>query len=277
MDDMSTRQDRRNDKPATAARIYDYILGGVHNFPADQEAARKLIAELPVVPAAARVNRAVLRRMVAYLAGIGVQQFLDVGSGMPTESNVHEIAQQLNPEARVVYVDIDPVAVSESLEILDGNKLATAVHGNLRAPHAILDNPQVREMLDFDQPIALMLMAMLHFVPDADAYEAVSQLIDGLPPGSHLALTHGATETVGFTRTKADGREIVEDLYQQKTATPFGLRSWEQTSKFFEHCTLVDPGLVWMTQWRPTPDDPNDFVDDPRRCTAWAGLGKVKH
>ena len=265
----------RNSKPATAARIWDYILGGVHNFPADQEAARKVIAEVPEIPAIARANRAVLRRMVSYMVANGVRQFLDIGSGMPTESNVHEVAQALAPDARVVYVDIDPVAVSESVEILNGNKLATALQGDLRAPQAILENPQVREMLDFDQPIALLLMAVLHFMPDdAHAYGAVSQLVDGLAPGSYLALTHAAVETMAHSGATEDSYNHVEDLYNQKTATPFGPRTWEQTSKFFERATLVDPGLVWFSQWRPT-EGAADFADDPRRSGGWAGLGVI--
>lgn len=266
----------RNSKPATAARIWDYILGGVHNFPADQEAARKVIAEVPAMPAIARANRAVLGRIVSYLVANGVHQFLDIGSGMPTECNVHEVAQALEPNARVVYVDIDPVAVSESLEILDGNKLATALQGNLRAPQAILEDPQVREMLDFDQPIAVLLMAVLHFIPDdAQAYAAVSQLTDSLAPGSYLALTHAAIETMSLTGANEDSYDRVGDVYNQKTATPFGPRTWEQTSAFFERTTLVDPGLVWLSEWQPT-EGPTDGAEDPRRSGGWAGLGLIE-
>ena|SRR5205823_6600228 len=119
-------------KPATAARMYDYFLGGVHNFPADQDAARKLIALFPHIPAGARANRAFLRRAVRHLATAGVRQFLDIGSGIPTEGNVHEVAQSVARDARVVYIDIDPVAVAESMELLEGNRYATAVRGDLR-------------------------------------------------------------------------------------------------------------------------------------------------
>lgn len=276
-DRMDAKVHDRHEKAATAARIYDYMLGGVHNFPADQEAAKKLIEEFPVVPLAARANRAVLRRMVSYLASVEVRQFLDIGSGMPTQANVHEVTQQIAPQARVVYVDIDPVAVSESLEILDGNTQATAVFGDVRAPQAILENPQVRDMLDFDQPIGLLLMGLLHFVPDDDvASDAVSQLLDGLPSGSYLAISHLAIETMAVTRANEDSYEIIEDLYKQRTATPIGPRTWEQTSRFFARSALVDPGLVWMTEWRPDPDDPQDFADDPRRSGWWAGLGKIE-
>jgi hypothetical protein len=270
-----TLQDRTQ-MPATAARIYDYMLGGMHNFPADQQAARQLIEQFPVVPLAVRANRATLRRMVSYLSGLGVRQFLDVGSGMPTQSNVHEVAQSIAPESRVVYVDIDPVAVSESLELLAGTDYTTAVLGDLRSPQAILDHPQVRDVLDFDQPIALLLMGILHFVADDDvAMPSVAHLIDALPPGSYLAMSHLAVETMEVTRARDDSYEIVEDLYRRNTATPIGARTREQIGRFFERTTLVEPGLVWMTEWRPAPDDPQDFAEDPRRSGWWAGLGKI--
>ena len=273
---MDETLQERTQMPATAARIYDYMLGGTHNFPADQQAARQLIEQFPVVPLAVRANRATLRRMVSYLGGAGVRQFLDIGSGMPTQSNVHEVARAIAPESRVVYVDIDPVAVSESLELLAGNDHATAVLGDLRSPQAILDHPRVRNVLDFNQPIALLLMGILHFVADDKvAMQSVAHLVDALPSGSYLAITHLAVETMEVTRARDDSYEIVEDLYRRNTATPIGARTREQTSRFFERTALVEPGLVWMTEWRPAPDDPQDFADDPRRSGWWAGLGKV--
>jgi hypothetical protein len=214
--------------------------------------------------------------MVSYLGGVGVRQFLDIGSGMPTQSNVHEVAHSIAPESRVVYVDIDPVAVSESLELLAGIDYTTAILGDLRSPQAILDHPRVRKVLDFNQPIALLLMGILHFVADDDvAMPSVAHLVDALPPGSHLAISHLAVETMEVTRTRDDSYEIVEDLYRRKTATPLGARTREQIGRFFERTTLVEPGLVWMTEWRPAPDDPQDFADDPRRSGWWAGLGKI--
>jgi S-adenosyl methyltransferase len=266
----------RTRMPATAARIYDYMLGGTHNFPADQEAARQLIEQFPVVPLAVQANRATLRRMVSYLGRVGVRQFLDIGSGMPTQSNVHQVAHGIAPGSRVVYVDIDPVAVSESLELLAGNDHAIAVLGDLRSPQAILDHPQVREVLDFDQPIALLLMGVLHFIADDTvAMPSVAHLVDALPPGSHLAISHLAVETMEVTRARDNSYEIVEDLYRRNTSTPLGARTREQINRFFERTALVEPGLVWMTEWRPAPDDPQDFADDPRRSGWWAGLGKI--
>jgi O-methyltransferase involved in polyketide biosynthesis len=266
----------RSTKPATAARIYDYLLGGTHNFAADQEAARKTLEQFPLAPAMGRANRAFLRRAVRYLTEAGVRQFLDIGSGMPTQGNVHEIAQQIAADAQVVYVDIDPVAVSESLEILADNDRATAIHADLRQPQAILDHPLVRKHLDFDQPIALLLMAVLHFVPDDDeAHAAVSVLLDALAPGSYLAVSHVATEGFDLGAANKDSFKRVQAVYRQETATPGGLRTRDQLARFLERSALVDPGLVWITRWRPEADDVDEFGDDPRRSGWWAGLGKI--
>jgi S-adenosyl methyltransferase len=263
-------------KPATAARIYDYHLGGTHNFPADR-AAGQAVADLnPLVPVMARTNRAFLRRAVTYLTEAGIRQFLDIGSGIPTEGNVHEIAQSLAPEARVVYVDIDPVAVMESLEILDGNDHATAIRADLVEPQVILQHPLVRDLLDFDEPIALLLGAVLHFVPDdARALDAVSQLRSALPPGSYLVISHaGSFETVE-RRAAVDAQvKTVQGVYEQRTTTPFRLRSRAELAQFFTGMELVEPGLVWLPEWRPAPDDPQDFADDPSRSFGIGGVGR---
>ncbi|HEX5595359.1 MAG TPA: SAM-dependent methyltransferase, partial [Micromonosporaceae bacterium] len=218
-------------KPATAARIYDYYLGGTHNFPADREAAQAMLQVLPLGPQLAKTNRAFLRRAVRYLAESGVRQFLDVGSGIPTEGNVHEIVQQVEPEARVVYVDIDPVAVSESLELLKGNQLATAVNGDLRDPQSILSHPQVAAMLDFDRPIGLLLGAVLHFVSDDEvAYDAVGRLRAALVPGSYLLVSHATADEAPHDQDELD---VAHDIYRRKTATPLGLRTRSQIERFF--------------------------------------------
>ena len=143
-------------KPATAARIYDYMLGGTHNFPADREAAQQVVQVWPLAPALARTNRAFLRRVVRTLTEAGISQFLDLGSGIPTAGNVHELA----PEARVVYVDIDPVAIAESHEILDDQERVTALRADLTQPETVLDHPEVRRLLNFDEPLAIMMMRL---------------------------------------------------------------------------------------------------------------------
>jgi hypothetical protein len=259
-------------KPAaTAARIYDYHLGGTHNFPADREAAAVMLRMFPLISKMARTNRAFLRRTVQYLAAeAGVRQFLDIGSGIPTEGNVHEIVQRVAPEATVVYVDIDPVAVAESLELLEGNDRATAIRGDLRQPQEILAHRQVRSTLDFDQPIGLLLAAVLHFVPDdALAYGAVDQLRAGLAPGSYLAISHMTADDAEY---RNDDIDVAHELYRSRTATPVGLRSRPQFERFFSGLDLVEPGVVWSPQWRPAPDDPQDFADNPK---ASANLGAV--
>jgi hypothetical protein len=262
-------------KPATAARMYDYVLGGVHNFPADREAAKKAIEQFPLIPARARANRALLRRMVRQLVDAGVRQFLDIGSGMPTEGNVHEIAQEIDPKARVVYVDVDPVAVAESLEILEGNNRATAIHGDLRKPQAILDHPQVRHLLDVDQPVGLLMVAILHFIADdSEVADAIPQYFGAFPSGGYLAISHSAAEGWELGASSKDSIKIAQDIYKRQTTTPVGVRTRDQIARFFEGCKLVDPGLVWMTEWRPDSDIPAEFADDPQRSGVWAGVGK---
>lgn len=275
--DMTTMDDAAQgttQKPATAARIYDYYLGGIHNFPADQEAARQVIAQFPFIPAGARANRAFLRRAVRHLADAGVRQFLDIGSGIPTEGNVHEIAQGVAPDARVVYVDIDPVAVAESLQILDGNQGATAIRADLRSPQTFLDHPDVRRLLDFDQPIGLLLVAVLHFVPeDTQAYDVVAHLLTALASGSYLVVSHAATETFPSHTQQAKN---ADDVYKRQTATMPKLRNRSETERFFTGVELLDPGVVWLHEWRPDPDEPAEFTDEPQLAGGWAGVGMKK-
>jgi len=262
------------EKPATAARIYDCILGGVHNFPADREVARKVIAELPFIPAGARANRAFLRRAVRYLAAEGIDQFLDIGSGIPTQGNVHEVAQQVCPTARVVYVDIDPVAVAESRDMLVGNERATAVRGDLRDPQAILAHPEVRRLLDLSRPVGLLLIAVLHFVHhDAQAYDVVAQLLRALAPGSYLVASHIAAESFppGAGKSTPAGR-----AYDSQTATGLAtLRNRPAIERFFTGLELVDPGIVWLPEWRPDPDERSEFAENPVSSGGLAGVGRT--
>nr|BFE71665.1 hypothetical protein GCM10020092_049660 [Actinoplanes digitatis] len=164
----------------SSARIYDALLGGNHNFEVDREAAKRLLSMIPAAGEMARANRAFLNRAVRFLLDAGVRQFLDIGSGIPTVGNVHEIAQSREPGARVVYVDIDPVAVAHAGEILRDNPLATAVQADMRFPQAILDHAEVRKLIDLDRPVGLLLVSMLHFVPDDDAFVAVDRLREAL-------------------------------------------------------------------------------------------------
>jgi hypothetical protein len=267
----------RTRKAATAARMYDYYLGGIHNFPADIEAAKQVIAQNPLAPAAARANRAFLGRAVRYLVDAGVRQFLDIGSGMPTVGNVHEVAQQAAPDSRVVYVDIDPVAVAESRELLEGNPLATAIRADLRIPEEILADPQVRKVLDFSQPIGLLMVAVLHFVPDDDtAYGTVSTLVGALAPGSYLVISHGTAEGVDLGLPVEELLARTQEVYRRNTATPIRPRTRAEIARFFSgRAELVEPGVVSVPLWQPSPDDPADFADDPARSASFGAVGRV--
>jgi hypothetical protein len=246
-------------KPATAARIYDYLLGGTHNFPADRAAAQMLVQAVPTITGIARSNRAFLRRAVRFLGDAGIRQFVDVGSGIPTAGHVHEVAESV-PDARVVYVDLDPVAVSESLELLERNDRATAIRADLRDAQAILDHPDLQRLIDFDQPVALLLVSMLHFVED-DAYAAVERLVAALGSGSYLAISHGTVPDEDRPGNVDEARAV----YRSNTSTPLNTRSRAEITRFFAGLDLVEPGLVWAPLWRPAPGDPEDFTDDPSR------------
>ena len=192
------------------ARIYDYLLGGKDNFPADRQVAEQLLAIAPVARDVVEDNRAFLRRAVRVLTReAGIRQFIDLGSGLPTQGNVHEIAQAIAPDARVVYVDNDAMVVTHSRALLAGNN-TVAIQADLREPDRILGHPEVRELIDFHQPIALLLMAILHFIPDdEDPLGIVARFRDALPTGSYLAISHGTQRYPGTTRhvSGGDGRD----------------------------------------------------------------------
>lgn len=258
----------------SAARMYDFYLGGSHNFAADREAARKVIAAIPAVPFIAQANRRFLARVVRYLMGVGIRQFLDIGSGIPTVGNVHEIAQQLDPQARVIYVDVDPIAVIHSQQLLAGNPNAVAVAGDLRQPQELLSTlsqPLYQAVLNFDEPVGLLLMAVLHFVPGEDAYTDVAVLCEALAPGSYLALSHSSVE--GFQEMTSGQSDSAQREYS-KTSTPAGLRTRPEIERFFDGTRLVDPGVVWAGQWHPDADA-QDSSDQPQRTGMLAGVAEI--
>ncbi|HET8659960.1 MAG TPA: SAM-dependent methyltransferase [Micromonosporaceae bacterium] len=250
----------------SVARAYDYLLGGAHNFAADREYARELLAMLPDFREIALANRAFLHRAVRFMVKAGIRQFLDIGSGVPTVGNVHEIAQKLDPKARVVYVDIDPVAVMHSRQILANNDLATVVQEDLRRPEAILDHQQTRALLDLDQPVGLILVAVLPAVPDQDdPYGLMARLRDALAPGSYVAISHGTADKRGD-----EIRAAVSAT--RRTTTPVTVRTRDEVLRFFAGLELVEPGVVWSAQWRP--DSPEDVGDRPERLMMYAGVGR---
>jgi SAM-dependent methyltransferase len=250
----------------SVARMYDYFLGGSHNFAVDREAARQIIAVAPDAPLVAQANRAFLRRAVRFLVESGIRQFLDIGSGIPTVGNVHEIAQRLAPESRVMYVDVDPVAVAHSREILAGNDRTAIIQEDLRHPRQILDHPEVRGLLDFTQPIAVMIVAVLHFIPDSDDPAGLlATLREALVPGSYLALSQVSEEG------REDIADHVKSVYRNADNS-LHPRTRTELARLFAGFELVDPGVVWAPEWRPeTPD----HVDDVDQAVVVCGVGRL--
>ena len=235
-------------KPHTA-RIYDYYLGGTDNFAADRRTAERALQSWPAVRTAVRENRAFLGRAVRFLvAEAGIRQFLDIGTGLPSANNVHEVAQGLVPSCRVLYVDNDPIVLAHARALLTSSpEGATAyIQADLREPEKILDDPVTRQTLDFAQPVALMLAAVLHFVPDSDGpRRIVDTLLDALPSGSYFAASHVTPEhdpegVGGLVRTyRASGLPA-----QARSAGDFA-------DLAFRGLDMVDPGLVLVSEWRP--------------------------
>jgi S-adenosyl methyltransferase len=237
------------------ARIYDYFLGGKDNFPADRDVAEQLLSIAPVAREVVEDNRAFLRRAVRVLTREAeIRQFIDLGSGLPTQGNVHEIAQAVAPDARVVYVDNDAMVVTHSRALLAGDN-TVAIQADLREPDVILGHPEVRELIDFDQPVALLCMAILHFIPDdQNPFAIVARFRDALRAGSYLAISHGTRDVpVRSDMSEAEMAEMgarVERLYQLTTAS-LVTRTRAQVERFFDGFELLDPGVVEIQRWRP--------------------------
>ncbi|MEU6175290.1 SAM-dependent methyltransferase [Streptantibioticus parmotrematis] len=238
------------DRPHSA-RMYDYYLGGVTNFAADREAAGHAIAVFPWAPTAARVNRAFMHRSTRMLARAGIGQFLDVGTGIPTSPNLHEIAQAADPAARVVYADNDPIVLAHARALLVGTAQGQTayVQADATAPQSVLSDTRLKETLDLTRPVALSLNALLHFVPDAlGAYEIVEEFKDALAPGSALAMTHvtpdfAPEETARLVRVYTEA------------GTPVQARTQAEFARFFDGWRIAGPGVVPTQHWRPDPGD----------------------
>jgi len=238
------------EKPSPA-RIYDFWLGGSQNFEADREVGRRAAAAMPTLAAAIRANRAFLGRVVRQLAGpLGVDQFLDLGSGVPTVGNVHEVALEANPDAKVVYVDIDQVAIAHARHLLADVPGTVAILADLRRPEAVLDHPLTRATLDFSRPVAVLMNAVLHFIPDEDRPgDIVAGYTGVLAPGGYLALSHAAPDL----RHPGEQDEMLAD-YQRSTSVPFINREPEQIASWLGHLEIQPPGLVTVNDWHPEPD-----------------------
>ncbi len=250
------------------ARVYDYWLDGAHNFAADRDMANKVQQVLPAVRDVARIQRSFLRRVVLFMVDSGIRQFLDVGSGIPTVGNVHEIAQRADPKCRIVYVDKEPVAVAHSELLLEGNDRAAVIQANLRDVEDVLGHPQTKRLLDLDQPIGLLMLWLLHFVPDSwDPVGIVARYRDRLAPGSYLALSHVTADgnPAGLT-------EVVQ-LCQKNTLELLYLRSHEEVLHLFDGFELAEPGLVGSALWRPS--GPGDISDSAEMNTLlYGGVGR---
>jgi hypothetical protein len=256
------------EKPSTA-RMYDYYLGGSHNFEADRALAQRTIEIWPDAPHQARANRAFLRRSVAYLAEAGIDQFLDLGSGIPTSGNVHEVVRELNPAAHVVYVDADAVAVAHSKALLAHVPEAAAVHADLRDPQSVLGNSTVTHLLDFDRPVALLTFAVLHFVPEEDDPAAImASYRDATVSGSYLALSHWTNEY------RPESARLAERVYSYASHSAHG-RSREEIRALMAGYELLEPGLVDIIHWRPDPQSaPEPLGDDVARYSALGAVGR---
>ncbi|MEV3874212.1 SAM-dependent methyltransferase [Streptomyces sp. NPDC049906] len=255
------------DRPHSA-RMYDYYLGGITNFPADRETAVKTLNAFPAAPVAARINRRFMHRATRYAAERGVHQFLDIGTGIPTSPNLHEIAQGVVPRARVVYTDNDPIVLAHARALLRSHPdgVTAYLQADARDPHQILTHHILTTTLDFTRPIALSLVALLHFLTDDEAHALVDRLKAALPVGSTLAISHGTPDF------DPEGLARVARIYAE-AGSPIRLRTHGEIAAFFAGWDLVEPGVVATRAWRPDPDDPAHTVTDAEAST-YAALAR---
>jgi hypothetical protein len=253
---------------AHQARVYDYYLGGKDHYAADRDAGDAYREVFPDLVFTARANRAFLGRVVRYLAGeAGIRQFLDIGTGIPTAGNTHQVAQEIAPESRVVYVDYDPVVLAHARALLVSHDAGATeyVDADLRDTGTILG--QAGRLLDFTRPVAVSLLAILHAVPDADdPYAIVARLMNAVPPGSYLTLSH-----MGADLLAPETNEGLQDITGRMSQQQYAYRTREQVARFFDGTDLVAPGLVRVEEWRPEPG-----AGEAARSSLWCGAGR-KH
>jgi hypothetical protein len=255
---------------AHPGRIYDFYLGGKDNFPADREAGRAILRIAPESRDIARANRAFLQRVVRYLVrDQGIRQIIDVGTGLPTAGNVHEVAQKEAPETRTVCIDNDPIVLVTARALLAGTTAQVAyVQADARQPETILAHPEVRALIDFTQPVALLMVAVLPFVADEDhPARIVTAFRDALAPGSYLGLSHGTSDLHPPEQVKK-----AEATYQQATVS-FVLRTRAQITGFFDGWDLVPPGLVQVPLWRP--DGPVPTPAELAKMGLYGGVARL--
>jgi hypothetical protein len=255
---------------AHSARVYDYWLGGKDNFAADRALGDAMVAAIPTLPMMARANRAVLGRTVRYLTGeAGIRQFLDIGTGIPSEGNIHEVAQSLAPETRVLYVDHDPIVLAHARALMTSSPegMTEFIMADLREPESILNHPALAKTLDLGKPVALMLVAILMYFRDSDDPQGlVSTLVDALPSGSYLTITH---PTHDFDPEAA----YAANAAAAQAGITLVSRSKAEVEAFFTGLELVEPGVVPVLSWRPDEAD-HYFADDPHSVYYYAGIGR---
>ncbi len=253
---------------AHQARIYDYLLGGKDNYAADRVAADSALEIWPDIAFTARANRAFLRRAVRFLAGeAGIRQFLDIGTGIPTAGNLHQVAQEIAPETRVVYVDYDPIVLAHARALLISSQAGATdyIDADLRNTGAILD--QAAQLLDFAKPVAVTMLAILHALPDSDdPYAIVGSLMDAVPSGSYLVISQAGSDLLD-----PESRQNIGNSWSGRVQQQFTWRSREQIAQFFADTDLVEPGVVPVEEWRPEPDTANDG-----KSAVWCAVGR-KH
>jgi hypothetical protein len=253
---------------ANQARIYDYLLGGKDNYAADRAAVDAVLKVAPEMGFAARENRAFLGRVVRYLAAeVGIRQFLDIGTGIPTAGNTHQVAQAVAPESRVVYVDYDPVVLAHARALLTSHEAGATeyIDADLRDTDKILGG--AARLLDFTKPVAVTMLMILHVIPDSDdPYALVAKVMDAVPPGSYLAVSH-----LGSDLLDREAKQGFEDIVNRSAQQQYIGRSREQMARFFEGTDLVEPGLVRVEEWRPDPDP-----GETGRSTLWCALGRKR-
>ncbi len=247
------------------ARIYDYYLGGKDNYASDREVARMVLRAAPDIPLAALENREFLKRAIQFLVcEAGIDQFIDIGPGLPTQGNVHTLVQQRKPDAPVVYVDNDPLVLAHGRALLQAAGVAV-IEGDIRKPGAILSHPELRALIDLSRPVAVCMSLMLHFIPDADdPWALVARIRESIRPGSYLVLTH----VTGDERTVGTMSEI-RGLYDDATA-PLVPRTKAEFTRLFDGFELVEPGVVFLSQWRPT----GEYFARGGTRWAYAGVGR---
>jgi len=249
----------------SVARMYDYYLGGKDNFAVDRDAAAKVIACFPGVPLVARQNREVMRRAAGEMATAGIRQFIDLGSGLPTQNNLHEVVQRIDPACRVVYVDNDPIVLAHGRALLDTNEQTTVITADIRNPDVLLADPDLNQLIDFTQRVGVLFVAVLHFIPDSDDPAGIiATFRDRMAAGSHLVITHVSPrgeDTQPFS-------EAVE-IYDSASA-PLVPRTRDEIEALFDGFELLEPGVVPTWQWRA--DGPAEVSNPP----ILAGVGRLQ-